>query len=299
MDTMTLTINQELGAIRVQTRRLAVWSFVAHAAAAVLFLAVATAPRPYQGNEEILTEITWLEPEVELAPVQVAARATEPEPEPQPAPIVIQQKPRPVMPARSSSVDLVQQLAAAPAIAPSRSIVAAATEPTAATATTAATLGTFAPSQARARQDLTRSGVRPAVQPVQLQKAQPSVLATATPPPVRRQPEAAVAPAEEILPGISLAGEVSGRQLVTYATPEYPEWAKRDGVEVSVELFFTVLPSGQVKENVLVERTSGYDDFDRRAKTALAAWRFESLAAGTAGEQWGRIEFKYRLRDAG
>ena len=54
-----------------------------------------------------------------------------------------------------------------------------------------------------------------------------------------------------------------------------------------------------MKENVLIERTSGYDDFDRRAKAALAAWRFESLGPGAVAEQWGRIEFKYRLRDAG
>ena len=106
-------------------------------------------------------------------------------------------------------------------------------------------------------------------------------------------------PAEEILPGVSLAGEVSDRKLIDYTTPEYPEWAKRDGVEVSVELYFTVLPSGRLKENMLIERTSGFDDFDRRAKNALASWRFESLGPGASAEQWGRIEFKYRLRDAG
>ena len=297
MDTLTLTVNPELAAIRAQTRRLAVWSFVLHAAAAVLFLAVATAPRPFDAAAEVLMEVTWLEPELEIAPVQVAQ--AEAPPEPAPAPVVIQPRPRPVMPARSGSVDLVQQLTSLPAIEPSRSVMAAAVEPPVSATARTATLGSFAPPQARARQNLSRSATRPAAQPVALPKSQPSVLATATVAPARRQPETVAAPAEEILPGVSLAGEVSGRQLVTYATPEYPEWAKRDGVEVSVELFFTVLPSGQVKENVQVERTSGFDDFDRRAKDALAAWRFESLGHGTAGEQWGRIEFKFRLQDAG
>ena len=104
---------------------------------------------------------------------------------------------------------------------------------------------------------------------------------------------------KEIQPGISLAGEVCDRHLLSHLVPQYPEWAKREGVEVTVRLYFTVLPGGKVKENILIESTSGFDDFDRRARNALATWRFEQLPSGSSKEQWGRIEFKYRLRDAG
>ena len=60
-----------------------------------------------------------------------------------------------------------------------------------------------------------------------------------------------------------------------------------------------MLADGRVKENVRVERTSGFDDFDRLARAALASWRFESLDPGATAEQWGRVEFKYRLKSVG
>ena len=112
-------------------------------------------------------------------------------------------------------------------------------------------------------------------------------------------PKEAVADKQEISPGISLAGPVSDRELVSFKTPTYPEWAKRDGVEVTVELLFTVLPSGRVKENIMTENTSGFQDFDLRAKSSLLSWVFETLGGGSTAEQWGRIEFNYRLKQAG
>jgi TonB family protein len=290
-----LTISLELAAIKEQTRRLALWSLIAHAAAAVVFLAAATQPRTEAADDYVITEITWLDPAPEPEPVVIARTETPVEPEP----VVVQARPEPVMPDRDGSVAMVQQLTAVNPGERSRELIAAGSLEPAARPRTPATLGSFTPRQARPRQDLGRGATGAATVPAQLTKKQPGIVAAARPTAPRARPETMLAAAEEILPGISLAGEVSGRQLVSYTTPAYPEWAKRDGVEVSVELFFTVLPSGRVKENVLVQRTSGYDDFDRRAKQALATWRFESLSAGTVGEQWGRIEFKYRLRDAG
>ena len=98
------------------------------------------------------------------------------------------------------------------------------------------------------------------------------------------------------LAGARIIGPVADRAVVTYDVPEYPEWAKRDGVEGSVTLYFFVLPDGRVKENVLVERTSGFADFDDGAVEALLAWRF--VAMPNAGEQWGRITFHYKLDGA-
>jgi TonB family protein len=101
--------------------------------------------------------------------------------------------------------------------------------------------------------------------------------------------------ARRILDGASLVGPVADRPLVSYGMPAYPEWAKRDGVEATVNLYFIVLPNGEVKENILIQKTSGFADFDDRAVAALRKWRFEPLKGGATGEQWGSITFNFRL----
>jgi TonB family protein len=97
------------------------------------------------------------------------------------------------------------------------------------------------------------------------------------------------------LAGAQLVGPVADRNLVSHVNPVYPEWAKREAVEASVTLYFLVLPDGRVKENVLVDKTSGFGDFDENAVNAILQWRFEAIA-GTR-EQWGSITFHFRLTD--
>lgn len=104
------------------------------------------------------------------------------------------------------------------------------------------------------------------------------------------------ATAQRVIDGVRLVGPVADRELKSYRLPTYPEWAKSDGVEATVKLYFVVLPNGTVKENILVQKTSGFQDFDRNAIDALLTWRFESLKGGQTGEQWGSITFNYRLR---
>jgi TonB family protein len=96
----------------------------------------------------------------------------------------------------------------------------------------------------------------------------------------------------------SIVGAVADRPLLEHVMPVYPDWAKTEGVEGSVTLIFVVLPDGRVKESVLVEKTSGYRDFDDRARSALLRWRFAPLAAGATTEQWGAITMNFRLRDS-
>lgn len=103
--------------------------------------------------------------------------------------------------------------------------------------------------------------------------------------------------ARRTLAGASLTGPVADRPLLSYRKPLYPEWAKREGVEGSATIYFVVLPDGRVKQNVVVQKTSGFEDFDRNAIEALLAWRFEELRGSGAGEQWGTITFHYRLND--
>jgi TonB family protein len=99
------------------------------------------------------------------------------------------------------------------------------------------------------------------------------------------------------LAGAQLAGPIADRAVLAHVTPEYPEWAKRDGVEATVTLYFVVRPDGSVKENILVQKTAGFGDFDDSARAALAAWRFAPLGSGRSGEQWGTITFHFRLKD--
>jgi protein TonB len=103
--------------------------------------------------------------------------------------------------------------------------------------------------------------------------------------------------ARRMIDGMSLVGPVADRMLIRYGRPGYPDWAKREGIEGSVDLYFIVMPSGSVKENVLVQKTSGFEDFDKNAIDALLAWKFEPLGSGRTGEQWGAITFDYRLSD--
>ena len=67
-----------------------------------------------------------------------------------------------------------------------------------------------------------------------------------------------------------------------------------EAVEGTVRLRFVVAPNGEVKRNVMVERTSGFEDFDRNAEIALLAWQFEPLDGATT-DQWGSITLNYRL----
>jgi len=106
------------------------------------------------------------------------------------------------------------------------------------------------------------------------------------------------ATARRTLAGAQLAGPIADRAIVHSVTPAYPDWAKRDGVEAAVTLYFIVRADGTVKENILVQKTAGFGDFDDSARAALAAWKFEPLRGGRTGEQWGTITFHFRLRES-
>lgn len=121
----------------------------------------------------------------------------------------------------------------------------------------------------------------------------------ATPKPSRAEAAASAPTATRNLAGARLSGPVANRPILHHEIPIYPEWAKREAVEGSVTLRFFVRADGTIKENVLVTKTAGFEDFDQSALTALLGWRFQPLPAGQTGEQWGSITFHFRLREAG
>ncbi len=143
---------------------------------------------------------------------------------------------------------------------------------------------TAAPSELRRERTLSRTPSLANVKPTEVATAPSAII-----------PKNADLTVRRTLSGASLAGPAADRPIRKYIMPAYPEWAKKEGVEGTVMLSFVVLPDGSVKKNVMVHRTSGYQDFDLRAQQALRLWRFEALPAGSNQEQWGSITIHFRL----
>lgn len=143
----------------------------------------------------------------------------------------------------------------------------------------------------------------PAAAPISLDRGAPVATrldpaTVALPRPSKAEAAESATSATRELAGARLSGPVADRPILSHTTPIYPEWAKREAVEGTVTLRFFVRPDGSIKENVLVQKTAGFEDFDQSAVTALLQWLFQPLPAGRTGEQWGTITFHFRLRDA-
>jgi TonB family protein len=299
-------VSRELASIRARTRRATGWSVLAHALLALLLATLrweAAAP-------EGLVEVTWLEPAPAAAAAPAPAGEQQPEPPAAEPARVRFARERTAAPAAPRPQDAsatqdrirdrlasIQQEAVRPALqiaglgASSMSSfpsLAGLPEGTAKSAPIG--LDRSAPSQPPL--DLARGRGGPSAAAPVLQR-----MAEAAAPPRAERPMAASGASRKVLAGMTLHGQVADRRLVSSARPQYPEWAQRELVEGSVRLYFEVLPSGRVKENVLVERTSGVEDFDRNATRALLSWRFEPVADGV-GVQWGSITIDFRLNGA-
>jgi TonB family protein len=91
----------------------------------------------------------------------------------------------------------------------------------------------------------------------------------------------------------TITGPLSDRQILKQVAPEYPAWAQAQGIEAAVVLEFTVDSAGNVKPNVVVRRTSGYQKLDDTAIDALRQWKFVPLDANR--DEVGLITFNYSL----
>ena len=93
---------------------------------------------------------------------------------------------------------------------------------------------------------------------------------------------------------VKITGPLSSRQVVTRAVPVYPAWARARNIEADVAIRFTVSAAGEVREQVVVERTSGFPELDKLAMDAIKKWQFSKLAQGGA-DQWGVVTFRFLL----
>jgi TonB family protein len=301
-------VNHELNAIQSHTRRYTGLSALIHITFfLLLFLMRTIAPGP-----EKLVEITWIDP----APIKpVATKTTAP---PGKKELVRRssdfttkehferEMPRAEVTPESqmlaaSEDKLVKRLATLQRAAVENNVqIAGITPPSALTKPVLAGIPTEqerngTPGELARQQSRGAKPVELARKPTNVSK--PAIASIATPK-VEATPEPAKASdntARRTLAGASLVGPVANRSLISYQTPVYPEWAKREGVEGSSSIYFVVLPDGRIKKSVVVEKTSGFEDFDRNAIDALLTWRFEALQGSQVGEQWGTITFHYRL----
>lgn len=93
-----------------------------------------------------------------------------------------------------------------------------------------------------------------------------------------------------------IMGVLAGRAIQSKQLPVYPSWAQERGLEGAVTVEFTVTPSGTVKENMAVRRTSGYPDLDKLVMDALRKWRFAPSSDGASRDEIGTITFVFSLR---
>lgn len=95
--------------------------------------------------------------------------------------------------------------------------------------------------------------------------------------------------------GSGMRGELGKRGILAKVHPEYPSFARRQGIEADVTLRVWVNPRGGVSR-VEVVKLSGTPELDRRAMEALKQWKFAPLPDEVEPvTQWGEITLHYRL----
>ena len=95
--------------------------------------------------------------------------------------------------------------------------------------------------------------------------------------------------------GSGMRGELGKRGILSKVNPEYPAFARRQGIEADVTLRVWVDPRGSVSR-VEVVKLSGTPDLDRRALEALKKWKFAPLPDEYEPvTQWGEITLHFRL----
>jgi TonB family protein len=95
----------------------------------------------------------------------------------------------------------------------------------------------------------------------------------------------------------SMEGPLKYRRIKVMQMPPYPRWAEEKGIEATVSFRIWVDSKGKVKENMYLEKTSGYSDLDAVVKESLLKFTFVPLPSGAPEEdEWGVATFKFELK---
>ncbi|MFQ5881970.1 MAG: energy transducer TonB [Candidatus Methylomirabilales bacterium] len=77
--------------------------------------------------------------------------------------------------------------------------------------------------------------------------------------------------------------------------PQYPESARKKGIQGTAVLKVLVLVDGSVGK-VLVDKSAGHPDLDRAASEAVRLWRFEPARRGKEPvDVWVLVPVKFEL----
>ncbi len=297
-----LTLDQEFGLMRLRFQRTLAISIGVH----VLFFAWLMIDRHLAPADEAVVEITWLEQQVLPIPEPTIIE-----------PVVTKTEPEPVIDAIKPTLSVKEKLASNAAHAQQVRDKLNALKPSsvadkalsALPASSADLLNsaqaTMAPITRREPPANLNRGPGPKQQAVALTRGPTTSHKTAAVVaeiPNQAASVAAAKPGAESnavrnLGGATLKGLIADRRVIAHTMPTYPGWATTQAVEASVTLYFLVMPNGEVRENVQVQKTAGFQDFDNNAVTAIRQWRFAPLTGNDAREQWGTITFRYRLND--
>jgi protein TonB len=97
---------------------------------------------------------------------------------------------------------------------------------------------------------------------------------------------------------VNIEGELAGRNIRRKVVPAYPDWAKKQGVEGTIQYRITVLPNGYLKDDVQLEQTSGWRELDRVVYEALLQWEFDALPEGSPQvNQSGLVTFAFGFKN--
>ncbi len=95
----------------------------------------------------------------------------------------------------------------------------------------------------------------------------------------------------------SLEGPLKYRKILKMELPPYPRWAEEKGIEASVSIRLWVDSKGKVKENMYLEKTSGYSELDHVAMEALQQFVFVPIPSDQAqDDEWGVATFRFELK---
>ncbi len=291
-----LTLNDEFGLMRLRFRRTLALSLGLH----VLFFGWLLVSRQFVPVNEPVVEITWLDqtPSV-VKPVPPEIR-TEPEPAPPVPKTTVKEK---LAASATQAAEVRRKLAALQPSPVTAQALTGASATVDLVSTARAAMAPVTRPQAPANLNRGPTGDQAAAALTRGPVTSPrSVAVVADLPPGSGGGAAAATPdagstAVRNLGGATLKGLVADRRVLVHTMPAYPVWATDQAVEATVTLYFLVTPAGVVRENVQVQTTAGYEDFDLNAVRALRHWRFEPLTGAESREQWGTITFRYRLHD--
>lgn len=95
-----------------------------------------------------------------------------------------------------------------------------------------------------------------------------------------------------------ITGPLGERSLLHMELPDYPSWARRQGIEAAVRFRFWVSPEGHVIR-IETKRRCAYPELESSGREALLRWVFAALPYGELREEWGEVSILWRLDEGG